>query len=186
MLVTQARLTEQDTVLVLAAGSSVGQAAVQVAKAFRARVIATAGGADKLARARDLGADHVVDHYGDDVVARVREWTNKKGVDVVIEHVGVATWDRSIRCLARGGRLVTCGATTGHDARLDLRRLFARQLSLLGSYMGTKGELLRAADLFFRGVLKPVVDRTVPLAEAAAAHRHLEASGQFGKVVLTV
>jgi NADPH:quinone reductase-like Zn-dependent oxidoreductase len=173
-------------VLVLAAGSSVGQAAVQVAKAFRARVIATAGGADKLARARDLGADHVVDHYGDDVVARVREWTNKKGVDVVIEHVGVATWDRSIRCLARGGRLVTCGATTGHDARLDLRRLFARQLSLLGSYMGTKGELLRAADLFFRGVLKPVVDRTVPLAEAAAAHRHLEASGQFGKVVLTV
>lgn len=185
MLLTQARLTERDTVLVVAAGSGVGQAAVQIAKVFRARVIATASGADKLARARDLGADHVVDHYDDDVVARVREWTNKKGVDIVIEHVGVATWDRSIRCLARGGRLVTCGATTGHDARLDLRHLFARQLSLLGSYMGTKAELLRAADLFYAGVLKPAVDRTFPLTDAAAAHRHLEASGQFGKVVLT-
>jgi len=186
MLITRAGLTERDTVLVVAAGSGVGQAAVQIAKAFRARVIATAGGADKLERARALGADEAVDHYQDDVVARVREWTGRRGVDVVIEHVGAATWDRSVRCLARGGRLVICGATSGHQASLDLRHLFARQQSVIGSYMGGKPELLRAADLFFAGALRPVIDRTFPLSEAGRAHAHLESSAQFGKVVLTV
>ena len=116
----------------------------------------------------------------------MRKLTDGRGVDIVVEHVGAATWERSVRCLARGGRLVTCGATTGTDAQLDLRHLFARQLSLLGSYMGGKAELLRAARLFFRGDLRPVVDRTFPLAEAAEAQRRLEAGEQFGKVVLTL
>ena len=186
MLHTRARLVAGETVLVVAAGSGVGQAAVQLAKAAGARVIATAGSNAKVAMAKSIGADDVIDHHHDDVVARVRELTGRRGVDVVVEHVGVATWDRSVRSLARGGRLVTCGATTGHDATLDLRHLFARQLSFLGSYMGGKPELLRAAELFFRGVVRPVVDRTFPLSETAQAHRHLESSAQFGKVVLAV
>jgi NADPH:quinone reductase-like Zn-dependent oxidoreductase len=173
-------------VLVVAAGSGVGQAAIQIAKWAHARVIATAGSAAKLEKARALGADEGVDHYTEDVAARVKTLTGGRGVDVVIEHVGVATWERSLRCLARGGRLVTCGATTGHAAALDLRHLFARQLSLLGSYMGAKRELQEASELFYRGIFCPVVDRTFPLAEAAAAHRHLESSAQFGKIVLTV
>ncbi|HYE89295.1 MAG TPA: zinc-binding dehydrogenase, partial [Vicinamibacterales bacterium] len=135
-------------------------------------------------RARQLGAYDVINHIGQDVPGRVREFTNGRGVDIVFEHVGTATWDRSLKSLARGGRLVTCGATTGHDARLDLRVLFVRQLSLLGSYMGRKGELLRAAQLFFSGELRPVVDRTFPLADAAAAHHRLESREQFGKIVL--
>jgi len=184
MLFTRARMLSSDTVLVLAAGSGVGQAAVQLAKAFHARVIATAGTDDKLARARDLGADEVVNHHRDDLVSRVKALTANRGVDIVVEHVGMATWERSVRCLARGGRVVTCGATTGYQASLDLRHLFARQLSLLGSYMGAKAELMQATDLFVRGVVKPVVDRSYPLAEAAQAHMRLEASQHFGKIVL--
>jgi NADPH:quinone reductase-like Zn-dependent oxidoreductase len=185
MLFTRARMTDRDTVLVVAAGSGVGQAAIQIAKFFHARVLATAGGEDKVARAHALGAE-AIDHYREDVVARVKALTDGRGVDVVVEHVGVATWERSLRCLARGGRLVTCGATTGHAATLDLRHLFARQLSLLGSYMGAKPELLRASELFFRGSLSPVIDRTFPLSEAAQAHRHMDGSAHFGKIVLEV
>jgi NADPH:quinone reductase-like Zn-dependent oxidoreductase len=186
MLFARARLTASDTVLVIAAGSGVGQAAVQIARAFHARVIATAGGDRKRELAAGLGADDVIDHYTEDVVARVKEATGGRGADIVIEHVGIATWDRSVRCLARGGRLVTCGATTGHAASIDLRHLFARQLSLLGSYMGAKGELIQAADLLARGVFRPAVDRVFPLSETAQAHRHLELSSQFGKVVLVL
>jgi NADPH:quinone reductase-like Zn-dependent oxidoreductase len=184
MLVTRAGLTASDTVLVVAAGSGVGQAALQIARLHHARVIATAGGPAKAARAAALGADAVIDHHGEDVVRRVKALTDGRGVDVVIEHVGQATWDRSVRCLARGGRLVTCGATTGHAAALDLRHLFARQLSLVGSYMGTKAELLRAADHFFRGRLAPVVDSTFLLSETAQAQARLEASDHYGKIVL--
>jgi NADPH:quinone reductase-like Zn-dependent oxidoreductase len=186
MLFNRAGLREGETVLVVAASSGVGQAAVQLARHAGARVIATAGGDAKLARAKALGADTVVDHHSGDVVAEVRRATDRRGVDVVFEHVGVATWDRSVRCLARGGRLVTCGATTGHAASLDLRHLFARQLSFLGSYMGEKQDLLRAAPLFFAGQITPVVDREFSLSEAAQAHRYLEESQQFGKVVLVV
>jgi NADPH:quinone reductase-like Zn-dependent oxidoreductase len=127
----------------------------------------------------------VINHTTQDLPAKLRELTNGRGVDVVVEHVGTATWDRSLKCLTRSGRLVTCGATTGYDAKIDLRVLFVRQLSLLGSYMGRKAELLRAAQFFFAGELRPVVDRTYPLADAAAAHRHLESREQFGKIVLT-
>jgi NADPH:quinone reductase-like Zn-dependent oxidoreductase len=185
MLVTRARLQAGELVLVLGAGSGVGQAAIQIARLHGARVIATAGTDEKLARARALGVFETVNHSTDDIAAAVRRLTDKRGVDVIVEHVGTATWDRSVRSLSRGGRLVTCGATTGHDAGIDLRFLFSRQLSLLGSYMGRKGELLRAAEFLFTGELMPVVDRVFPLAEAAEAHRRLEAREGFGKIVLT-
>lgn len=184
MLITRARVRAGEDVLVLAAGSGVGQAAIQIAWRHGARVFATAGTDEKLAKARHLGAYEVVNHATEDVAKRIREFTGGRGVDVVVEHVGAATWEGSLKCLVRGGRLVTCGATTGHDARIDLRVLFGRQLSLLGSYMGRKGELLRAVPFFFAGELKPVVDRTYPLADAADAHRRLEARESFGKVVL--
>lgn len=186
MLFAGGHLTENDTVLVVAAGSGVGQAAVQIARHRRARVIATARGEDKCDRARALGADAVIDSTVDDVPKRVKALTDGRGVDVVIEHVGVATWNGSVRSLARGGRLVTCGATTGYETSLDLRHLFARQLTFVGSYMGAKSELLTAAQAFFAGHLAPVIDTTFPLAEAADAHRRLEAGRQFGKIVLTV
>jgi NADPH:quinone reductase-like Zn-dependent oxidoreductase len=186
MLMTRARLRAGEDVLVLGAGSGVGQAAIQIAWRHGARVFATAGSDEKLARARQLGAYDVINHTTQDVPGRIRDFTNGRGVDVVVEHVGVATWEKSLKSLARGGRLVTCGATTGYDARIDLRALFARQISLLGSYMGRKGELLRAAQFFFAGELRPVVDRTLPLSEAAEAHRTLESRQQFGKLVLVV
>lgn len=184
MLVTRARLQAGETVLIIAAGSGVGQAAIQIANLLGARIIATAGTDEKLDRARALGAGEAINHQTHRISEEVRRLTAKRGVDVVAEHVGQATWEESVRCLARAGRLVTCGATTGHAGAIDLRFLFARQLSLLGSYMGTKGELLRAAPLFFEGRLKPVVDRTFPLAEAADAQRWLEGRRQFGKIVL--
>jgi len=186
MLFAGARLEEGDIVLVLAAGSGVGQAALQLARHAGAFVIATAGSDDKLALAAKLGADATINHAAEDVAAAVKRITSGRGADIVVEHVGKATWDQSIRSLAKGGRLVTCGATTGHDAAVDLRHLFGRQLSLVGSYMGEKAELLKAARLFFGGIVRPVVDRVFPLAEAAAAHRYLEERRQFGKVVLEV
>jgi NADPH:quinone reductase-like Zn-dependent oxidoreductase len=184
MLATRARVRPGEDVLVLGAGSGVGQAAIQIASLHGARVLATAGDDAKLARARELGAYAVINHHAQDIADEVRRLTDKRGVDIVVEHVGVATWEQSLSSLGRGGRLVTCGATTGYDAAIDLRFLFARQYSLMGSYMGAKGELIRAAQFFFSGQLTPVVDSTFPLAEAIAAHRRLEAGEQFGKVVL--
>jgi len=184
MLVTLAGIVAGDTVLVLAAGSGVGQAAMQIARARGARVFATAGGEAKGARARELGADAVIDHYSQDITAEIRRLTSNRGVDIVVEHVGVATFEKSVRSLAVGGRLVTCGATTGFDARLDLRLLFAKQLSVIGSYMGTPSELLAAAEGLFDGTFTPVVARTFALADAADAHRALESSQHFGKIVL--
>jgi NADPH:quinone reductase-like Zn-dependent oxidoreductase len=186
MLVGRAHVRPGDDVLVLAAGSGVGQAAIQIARLHGARVIATAGTAAKLEKARDLGAAEVIDHATQDIAAEARRLTGKRGVDIVVEHVGQATWDASVKALAPGGRLVTCGNTTGWDGAIDLRFLFSRQLSLLGSYMGTKAELLRAARFFFDGTFAPVVDSVFPLTAAADAHRRLEAREQFGKVVLSV
>jgi NADPH:quinone reductase-like Zn-dependent oxidoreductase len=184
MLMGRAKLERGEDVLVLAAGSGVGQAAIQIASMQGARVFATAGSADKLARAKELGAFEVIDHHRQDIAGEITRLTNRRGVDVVIEHVGEATWAGSVRSLARGGRLVTCGATTGANGAINLNALFAKQLSILGSYMGTKGELMCAARLFFIGQLKPVIDRIYPLRDAAEAHRRMEASGQFGKIVL--
>ena len=186
MLVARAELQPGEDVLIIGAGSGVGSAAIQIAKFFGARVIATAGTEEKAAKARELGADHTINHKSQKIRDAVRQITNKRGVDVVFEHVGTATWEDSLASLAPAGRLVTCGATTGFDAKIDLRFLFSRQLSLLGSYMGTKSELHTVMKLVAAGRLKPIVDRVFPLAEAAAAHTYLEASQQFGKVVLRV
>jgi len=186
MLITCARLKRGEDVLVLAAGSGVGQAAIQIAILQGARVIATAGSAAKLERARSLGAAEVIDHHRQDIAEEIKRLTNRRGVDVVIEHVGEATWAKSVRSLARGGRLVTCGATTGADGAINLNALFGKRLTIQGSYMGTKGELIRAARFFFAGQLKPVIDRTFPLHEAGSAHRRMEESEQFGKIVLEV
>jgi NADPH:quinone reductase-like Zn-dependent oxidoreductase len=185
MLVTLAGVRRGDDVLVLAGGSGVGQAAIPIARLFGARVFATSA-PSKLEQARALGADEVFDHYEDDFARRVKAATRGRGVDIVVEHVGEATWERSVRSLARGGRLVTCGATSGHHAALDLRHLFARQLSLIGSYMGTLNELKEACTHLFEGRLTPTIDSLVPLAAAADAQRRLEAGAQFGKVVLEV
>jgi NADPH:quinone reductase-like Zn-dependent oxidoreductase len=186
MVVTKAGVSASDTVLVLGANSGVGCAAIQLAKLHGAQVIATAGDASKIEKAAKLGADHVVNHYKQDVLAEVRRITGKRGVDVVVEHVGKATWDKSIRALAKGGRLVLCGATTGAEVTTDLRYVYNRELTIYGSFMSGKGELLRVVELFRAGKLKPVVDSTFPLAEARGAEERLERSAHFGKIVLTV
>jgi NADPH:quinone reductase-like Zn-dependent oxidoreductase len=186
MLVTRARVRIGEDVLVWAAGSGVGMAAIQVAKLHGARVIATAGSAAKLEQAKALGADAVIDHHAQDVVAEVRRLTARKGADVVVEHVGQATWERSVLSLAHRGRLVTCGATTGAAGATPLLHVFSKQLSLLGSYMGSKAELIEAASFYFAHRLRPVVHAVLPLAEAARAHEMMEKSQHFGKIVLQV
>ena len=184
MLVTRARVRPGETVLVWGAGSGVGMAAIQVAKLFGATVIATAGSDAKLESARLLGADEAIHHGSQDVAAEVRRLTDKRGADVIVEHVGQATWKASIQALAHAGRLVTCGATTGPEGITDLRFLFSKQLSLLGSYMGSKGELLDACSFFFSGRLRSVIHEVLPLEEARRAHEIMERREHFGKLVL--
>jgi NADPH:quinone reductase-like Zn-dependent oxidoreductase len=184
MLVGMAGVRPGQTVLVLGASSGVGIAAIQIAKLIHCRIITTAGDESKLEKGRALGADHGINHYKQKISEEVRRITNKEGVDIVVEHVGAATWDESMKCLKIGGTLVTCGATTGPSVGIDLRHLFARQLRILGSYMGTMGELHEVLGHVFAGRLKPVVDRTFPLSEIRAAHEYLEKSQMFGKVVL--
>lgn len=184
MLVGRAGIRPGQTVLVLGASSGVGIAAIQIAKFFHCRVITTAGDGVKLAKGRKLGADYGINHYQQKISEEVRKITNKEGVDIVVEHVGAATWEESVKSLKSGGTLVTCGATTGPNVALDLRHLFARQLTLLGSYMGTMGELHEVLRHVFAGRLKPVVDRVFPLSELRAAHEYLEASQMFGKIVV--
>jgi len=186
MLVGNAQLKQAEDVLVLGGSSGVGIAAIQIAKLYNCRVIATAGGPEKLAQAKALGADHVIDHYEQNIRDEVRSIVGKQGVDVVFEHVGAATWKHSVGVMKTHGRLVTCGATTGGEVPLNLNHLFARQLRFEGSFMGTMGELWDVLRCFDRGLLKPVVDQVFPLAEARAAHEYLEGKKQFGKVVLEV
>jgi NADPH:quinone reductase-like Zn-dependent oxidoreductase len=186
MLMTRAGVKAGEDVLVLGGGSGVGSAAIQIARLAGARVLATAGSDEKLKKAKELGAEGLINHRRQDIAEEVKKLTQQRGVDVVFEHVGAATWEQSLASLAPAGRLVTCGATTGPEAKIDIRRLFARQWSLLGSYMGTRGELQTVLKLVGQGKLRPVVDRVFPLAEAAAAHAHLEKREQFGKVVLKV
>jgi NADPH:quinone reductase-like Zn-dependent oxidoreductase len=184
MLVEKARVRPGETVLVLAAGSGVGSAGLQIAKLHGATVIATASSGAKLERAKELGADHVVNHAEEDLVAAVRRLTGRRGVDVVMEHVGAATWASSIKVCATGGRVVTCGASSGWDARTDLRHVFFRQISILGSTMGSKSVLFDVVDHVRAGRLRPVVHSVLPLEEAAEGHRILEEREAFGKVVL--
>jgi NADPH:quinone reductase-like Zn-dependent oxidoreductase len=184
MLVGRAGIRPGQTVLILGASSGVGIAAIQIAKMFDARVITTAGDESKLERGRALGADFGINHYAQKISEEVKKITNREGVDIVVEHVGAATWEESVKSLKPGGTLVTCGATTGVAAAIDLRFLYSRQFSILGSYMGTMGELYEVLGHVFAGRLKPVVDRTFPLKEARAAHEHMEKSQMFGKIVL--
>ena len=185
MLFARADLQPAEDVLVIAAGSGVGSAAVQIAKATGARVIATAGSEPKLAKAKALGADDLLLHAGE-FAREVKKRTGGRGVDVVFEHVGAATWDQSVYSLAPGGRLVTCGATSGFESKINVGYLFARQLSILGSFMGRKSELYAALELVRRGLLKPIIDTVFPLERAAEAHRRLENREQFGKIVLQI
>jgi NADPH:quinone reductase-like Zn-dependent oxidoreductase len=184
MLVERAQIRLGETVLVLAAGSGVGTAAIQVAKLHGARVIATASTDAKLAAARALGADETINHATGDLVAEVKRLTGRRGADIVVEHVGAATFPKSVVACAKGGRIVTCGATAGFEPVLNLRHVFWRQLSILGSTMASKGRLFDIVDLVAAGRLKPVVHRVFPLEEVAAAHRLLESRETFGKLVL--
>jgi NADPH:quinone reductase-like Zn-dependent oxidoreductase len=186
MLVTRAQVQPGEDVLVHAAGSGVGSLAIQIAKLRGARVIATAGSDEKLDKARELGADEAINYTRDDWPKEVKRLTNGRGVDVVFEHTGAATWPGSIVSTKKGGRLVTCGATSGYDARTDLRQVFYRHLTILGSMMGSKAELLAAMKFIESGRIRAVVDRTLPLAEARRAHELMEDRAQFGKLVLLI
>ncbi len=184
MLVDKARVRPGEDVLVIGAGSGVGSAGIQIAKLLGARVIAVTSNERKADQARALGSDEVIVRSKESILTRVRALTAKRGVDVVFDHVGTAVWDACIKSLAKGGRLVTCGATSGFDAPTDLRYVFYKQLQIIGSTMGRKGDLITILRFFEQGKLKPVIDRVLPLKEVREAHRILEEGSQFGKLVL--
>jgi NADPH:quinone reductase-like Zn-dependent oxidoreductase len=184
MLVTRAGLRVGEWVLVWGVGSGVGSASLVISKALGAQVVATSSDDAKLERARELGADVAVNHASGDVVAAVKEAAG--GVDVVIEHVGEATWTRSLQATKAGGRIAVCGATSGPNPPASLHRIFWKQLSILGSTMGTREDFAAVYELVASGRVRPVVDRAFPLEEAAAAHEYLESGRQFGKVILTI
>ena len=186
MLVTRAHLVPGETVLVWAAGSGVGSAAVQVAKLLGAKVIATVGNDTKREKAQRLGADFVLNHQTQDIPSEIKRITNGRKVNVVFDHIGEATWERSMKSMAPAGRLVNCGVTSGGKAEVDIRYVFVKQFSLMGSFMGGRGELLKVLGFFEDGKLKPVVDSIFPLAEAAKAQVKMEKSEHFGKIVLKV
>ncbi len=184
MVVRRAEVKPGQTVLVQAAGSGVSSAAIQICKLLGARVIATTGTDEKAKRARALGADEVINYSTQDFVAECKRLTAKRGVDAVIEHVGGEVFAKSVLATARGGRVVTCGATAGFTPELDLRQIFFRQVQVLGSTMGRKADLLRVVSFVEQGKLRPVVDRVMPMREARAAHEALERREAFGKIVL--
>ncbi len=185
MLFGLARLQPAEDVLVLGAGSGVGSMAVQMARAAGARVITTVGSDDKMGKAKALGAEAVLNHERDDIVERVKTITGGRGVDVVVEHVGPATWEKSLRSLAKGGRLVTCGATTGPTVTIDLRFLYMRQTSVMGSLMGTRAELLAASKWMGEGRIQAVIDSVLSLQDVRAAHERMLDRKLFGKIVVT-
>lgn len=185
MLFARAELQPGETVLIHAAGSGVGSAAVQLAKIAGAKVVATASTTAKLEQARKLGADVLINYVEKDFLDEVKRATERRMCDVVVEHVGATTWDKSVACLRKGGRLVICGATSGAEVKLDLRTLFYKSISLLGSTMGSKSELFRLLELVERNQLHPVLDRVLPLEKAAEAHQLLAERKSFGNVVLT-
>ena len=184
MLVDKANVRPGEDVLIHSAGSGVGSAGIQIARMMGARVIATTSSDAKAAKARELGADEIINYRSQNILSEIRRLTEKKGVDVVFDYIGAAVWDDSIKALAKGGRLVTCGATSGYEATTDLRYVFYKQIQILGSTMGKKGDLQTIFKLVERGILKPVIDRILPLADAREGHRIVEAAEQFGKVVL--
>jgi len=185
MLFALGGLRHGETVLIMGGGSGVGSMAVQLAKLAGARVMTTVGSDDKIPKAVVLGADAVINHSRENVAERVKLLTEGRGVDLVIEHIGPDVWDSCLESLVKGGRLITCGATTGGDVKLNLRYLFSRQLTIKGSYMGTRAELVKAAELMGQKRLIPVIDRTYPLRDARAAQEHMLSRRFFGKIVLT-
>jgi NADPH:quinone reductase-like Zn-dependent oxidoreductase len=184
MLITRAQLKLGEAVLVIGAGSGVGSAAIQLAKLMQARVIAVAGSDDKLEKARALGADEVINHRKQSIAEEVRRFTARRGVDVIVEHVGAAVWDACFESLATYGRLVTCGTTSGENVELNLRLLFGRQRTLMGSFMGGKGELAEVLKLVFARKVHAVIDSAFPLREAEAAQQKMEGREFFGKILL--
>ncbi|MFN2468682.1 MAG: zinc-binding dehydrogenase [Gaiellaceae bacterium] len=186
MLVTRARLEEGEWVLVWGIGGGVATAALQIAKALGARVLVTSSSDEKLAGARALGADATVNHATGDVAAAAKEATGGQGIDVVVEHVGEATWKTSLAVARSGGRIAVCGATSGPNPPAQLHRVWWKQLNILGSTMGTHADFEAAYELVASGRAKPVIDRVFPLAQARAAHERLEAGEQLGKIVLAI
>jgi NADPH:quinone reductase-like Zn-dependent oxidoreductase len=186
MLVTRARLRPSEDVLILGAASGVGTACIQIAKVMGARVLAAAGTDEKLRLCRDMGADVLINYNDEDFLKRTRQETGNRGVDVCVDYVGKDTWVKSLQVLAHGGRLVTCGATTGYDPRTDLRHIFFRQLEVIGSTMGSKNELLAPLRLIFDGRMRPVVGRVCDLEDTAEAHRMMEDRKVLGKIVIRV
>ncbi len=184
MLVTLAELRSGETVLVVGAGAGVATAAISIAKRRGARVVAASTSKEKLERAKALGADLAIQHPPEDLSRAVRRLTSGAMADVVFEHVGGEIVGAALKCLRRSGRLVTCGATAGPVAPIDMRYVFDRQLKIFGAKMGSRAEMRKVWALIAAGELKAVVDRTFPLAEARSAHEYLAARGQFGKVVL--
>ena len=184
MLITRGQLQRGETVLIHAGGSGIGSAAIQIAKWRGATVITTVGSKAKVKKAKALGADQVISYRTHEFAKEVLRLTGDRGADLVFEHIGPATWAGSVRAIAKGGRLVTCGATTGREVSLDLRYFFAKELKISGCYMGGRHELDQVLRLVARGVLKPVVDTALPLRQAATAHRRLESRQHFGKLVL--
>jgi len=184
MIFDQAKLESGEWILIQAGGSGVGSAAIQLARLVGANIITTAGSDEKLEKAKALGAHHGINYKTHDFLHEVRRITKKRGVDVVIEHIGEDVWERSLLCLATGGRLVTCGATSGYLPKTNLRHVFFRNLQILGATSGSKTLLFRIIQLVHEGKLQPVLDRALPLQEAREAHRLLEGRQQFGKLVL--
>jgi NADPH:quinone reductase-like Zn-dependent oxidoreductase len=184
MLFTRAGLKPGEDVLVIGAGSGVGMAAIQICKLVGARVIATAGADWKLEKARELGADEGINHSRQSIAEEVKRLTNKRGVDVIFEHVGAAVWEDCFESLATYGRLVTCGTSSGPEVKLNLQFLYGRQRSILGSFMGGKGELVEALKFIGQRKLKAVIDSAFPLKDAAAAQKKMESRNFFGKILL--
>ncbi|MBI4640886.1 MAG: zinc-binding dehydrogenase [Candidatus Tectomicrobia bacterium] len=184
MLMSRAQIKPGEDVLIMAAGSGVGSAAIQVAKLMSDRVIVTAGTDEKIKKAKELGADEGINYNTEDFSKRVKELTNGEGVDVIIDHIGASVWEQNFASLKRGGRFVTCGVTGGHRVELHLGQLFTKQLSLMGSSMGTPDEMKEVMKLFHQKKLKGVVDTAFPLKDAAKAHKKLEDRDVFGKIVV--
>lgn len=184
MMVSKGNIRPGDDVLILGAGAGVGTAAIQIAKMVGCRIFVTASSDEKLERAKQLGADFLINYKSDEFDKKIRELTNKRGVDVVVDYIGADTWVRSLRSARRGGRVLTCGATTGFAPQTDLRQIFYRQVQVLGSTMGSHREFLDVMKCVFRGQLKPVIDRVLPLAEASKGHELIESRSVFGKIVL--
>jgi len=184
MLASRARVQPGEQVLIHAAGSGVSSAAIQIARLLGAHVCATAGSDQKCAKALELGAELAVNYRAGDFAAEVRKWTSRRGVDVAFDHVGQETFDRTLRVLAKGGRYVTCGATSGYELKTDFRLVFFKSLSVLGSTMGGSHELDLVLQLVAEGRLRPIVDRVFPLDRIADAHARLESRAGFGKVVV--